>query len=97
MIVEFSADMVETFYNGNHLSNICESILVPVLALGAGKLSKEYGAFRFAADSVDAGAGGMFGRNNFQSKESQQLLDSLKEVVYEFEAPDTAGKSFNIE
>ncbi len=77
MIAEFSADMFETFYNGNRLLNVCESILVPVLTFGAGKLPKEYDAFGFAADSVNAGAGGILGRNNFQSKESQQLLDFL--------------------
>lgn len=98
IIAELGADLVKTFYTGKRFSEITAATPVPVLALGAKKLPKESDALRLAADSIEAGARGIvYGRNVIQSKDPARLLDALKEVVKEFQAPDKVALKYKLD
>lgn len=98
IIAELGADLVKTFYTGKRFSEIINATPIPVLALGAKKLPKESDALKLAALSVEAGAKGIvFGRNVIQSKEPERLLDALKEVVKEFQAPDKMASKYKLD
>jgi len=98
IIAELGADLVKTFYTGKRFSEITAATPVPVLALGAKKLPKESDALRLAADSIEAGARGIvYGRNVIQSKDPARLLDALKEVVKEFQAPDKVAAKYKLD
>jgi DhnA family fructose-bisphosphate aldolase class Ia len=98
IIAELGADLVKTFYTGKGFKEVTRATPVPVLALGAKKLPSECDALRLAADAVEAGARGIvFGRNVIQSKEPQRLLDALKEVVKDFQAPDKVAAKYHLE
>lgn len=97
IIAELGADLVKTFYTGKRFGEITAATPVPVLALGARKLPKECDALKLASDAVDAGARGIvFGRNVIQSKEPARLLDALKEVVKEHQAPDRVAAKYGL-
>jgi DhnA family fructose-bisphosphate aldolase class Ia len=98
IISELGADLVKTFYTGKRFSEIIAATPVPVLALGAKKLPKESDALRLAADSIEAGARGIvYGRNVIQSKDPERLLDALKEVVKDFQAPDKVAAKYKLD
>jgi DhnA family fructose-bisphosphate aldolase class Ia len=98
IIAELGADLVKTFYTGKRFKEITAATPVPVLALGAKKLPKESEALRLAADAVEAGARGIvFGRNVIQSNEPGRLLDALKEVVKDFQAPDKIAAKYKLD
>src|SRR5512142_171293 len=97
IISELGADLVKTFYTGKGFKDIIAATPVPVLALGAKKLPKESDALELAAAAMDAGARGIvFGRNVVQSPEPNRLLDALKEVVKDFQAPDRVAAKYNL-
>jgi DhnA family fructose-bisphosphate aldolase class Ia len=97
IIAELGADLVKTFYTGKRFNEVVAATPVPVLALGAKKLPKESDALKLAAASVEAGARGIvFGRNVIQSHEPERLLDALKEVVKEFQAPDKVAAKYKL-
>ena len=98
IIAELGADLVKTFYTGKRFKEIVAATPVPVLALGAKKLAKERDALKLAAVAVEAGARGIvFGRNVIQSKAPARLLDALKEVVKEFQAPDKVAVKYKLD
>jgi DhnA family fructose-bisphosphate aldolase class Ia len=98
IIAELGADLVKTFYTGKRFKEICAATPVPVLALGAKKLPKESDALKLAAVSVEAGARGIvYGRNVIQSKDPGRLLDALKEVVKDFQAPDKISVKYKLD
>lgn len=98
MIAELGADLVKTFYTGKRFNEVIKATPVPVLALGAKKMPRESDALNLAAEAVEAGARGIvFGRNVIQSKEPQRLLDALKEVVKEYQAPDKVAAKYHID
>jgi DhnA family fructose-bisphosphate aldolase class Ia len=97
IIAELGADLVKTFYTGKRFSEITAATPVPVLALGAKKLPHEKDALQLAAKAIEAGARGIvFGRNVIQSEKPERLLDALKEVVKEFQAPDKVAGKYNL-
>jgi len=98
IIAELGADLVKTFYTGKRFSEITAATPVPVLALGAKKLPHESDALQLAAKAVESGARGIvFGRNIVQSENPARLLDALKEVVKEFQAPDKVAQKYHLE
>lgn len=98
IIAELGADLVKTFYTGKRFNEVIAATPIPVLALGAKKLPKESDALKLAAASIEAGARGIvYGRNVIQSKEPERLLDALKEVVKEFQAPDKVATKYKLE
>lgn len=98
IVAELGADLVKTFYTGKRFEEITSATPVPILALGAKKLPRERDALKLAADSVEAGARGIvFGRNVIQSKEPSRLLDALREVVKESQAPDKAAAKYKLD
>jgi DhnA family fructose-bisphosphate aldolase class Ia len=98
IITELGADLVKTFYTGKGFKDITAATPVPVLALGAKKLPKEHDALILAAAAIEAGARGIvFGRNVIQSQEPARLLDALKEVVKEFQAPDKVASKYKLD
>jgi DhnA family fructose-bisphosphate aldolase class Ia len=98
IIAELGADLVKTFYTGQRFKEITNATPIPILALGAKKLPRESDALKLAADAVVAGARGIvFGRNVIQSKEPGRLLDALKEVVKDFQAPDKTAAKYQLD
>jgi len=98
IIAELGADLVKTFYTGKGFKDVTSATPVPVLALGAKKLPTECAALQLAADAIEAGARGIvFGRNVIQSREPARLLDALKEVVKDFQAPDKVAAKYHLE
>ncbi|MGE5073243.1 MAG: class I fructose-bisphosphate aldolase [Anaerolineae bacterium] len=98
IIAELGADLVKTFYTGKAFKQITAATPVPVLALGAKKLPKECDALELAAAAVEAGARGIvFGRNVIQSSQPDRLLDALKEVVKDFQAPDKVAAKYKLD
>ena len=98
IIAELGADLVKTFYTGKGFKEITAATPVPILALGAKKLPSECDALKLAAAAVEAGARGIvFGRNVIQSQEPARLLDALKEVVKDFQAPDKVGAKYKLD
>jgi DhnA family fructose-bisphosphate aldolase class Ia len=98
IIAELGADLVKTFYTGKGFKDICAATPVPVLALGAKKLPKESDALKLAAVSIEAGARGIvYGRNVIQSSNPGRLLDALKEVVKDFQAPDRIAAKYKLD
>jgi DhnA family fructose-bisphosphate aldolase class Ia len=98
IIAELGADLVKTFYTGKRFNEITAATPVPVLALGAKKLPRESDALKLAAVSVEAGARGIvYGRNVIQSKDPDRLLDALKEVVKDFQAPDKVAAKYKLD
>ncbi len=98
IIAELGADLVKTFYTGKRFSEITAATPVPVLALGAKKLPHEKDALQLAAKAIEAGARGIvFGRNVIQSENPERLLDALKEVVKEFQAPDKVAQKYHLD
>jgi DhnA family fructose-bisphosphate aldolase class Ia len=98
VIAELGADLVKTFYTGRRFAEITAATPVPVLALGARKLPKESDALQLAAVAVEAGARGIvFGRNVIQSKEPGRLLEALKEVVKDSQAPDKVATKYKLD
>jgi DhnA family fructose-bisphosphate aldolase class Ia len=98
IIAELGADLVKTFYTGKRFNEIIAATPVPVLALGAKKLPKESDVLNLAAVSVEAGARGIvYGRNVIQSEHPDRLLEALKEVVKEFQAPDKVAAKYKLD
>src|SRR5512143_2123263 len=98
IISELGADLVKTFYTGAGFKEITAATPVPVLALGAKKLPRESDALKLAFAAVEAGARGIvFGRNVIQSQQPDRLLDALKEVVKEFQAPDKVAAAYKLD
>jgi DhnA family fructose-bisphosphate aldolase class Ia len=98
IIAELGADLVKTFYTGKGFKAITSATPVPVLALGARKLPKESEALNLATAAIEAGARGIvFGRNVIQSREPARLLDALKDVVKEFQAPDKVAAKYKLD
>ncbi len=98
IIAELGADLVKTFYTGKGFKDVTAATPVPVLALGAKKLPRECDALNLAAAAVEAGARGIvFGRNVIQSKEPARLLDALKEVVKDYQAPDRIADKYKLD
>jgi DhnA family fructose-bisphosphate aldolase class Ia len=82
ILAELGADAIKTFYTGERFGEVCQSVGVPVLALGAEKLAREVDALSLAHSAVQAGARGVvFGRNVFQAANSSVFLQALKRVV----------------
>jgi DhnA family fructose-bisphosphate aldolase class Ia len=98
IIAELGADLVKTFYTGKRFKEITAATPVPVLALGAKKLPRESDALKLAAVSMEAGARGIvYGRNVIQSKNPARLLDALKEVVKDYQAPDKIAAKYKLD
>lgn len=92
ILAELGADAIKTFYTGEGFGEICASVGVPVLALGAQKLEREVDALSLAHSAVQAGARGVvFGRNVFQAHNPPVFLRALRRVVQEGLAPIEAA------
>lgn len=94
---ELGADMIKTFYTGDKFSEVIENTPVPVFTIGAEKLSNDLDVLKKAKVSIDAGARGIiFGRNIFMSKNPQNLIKALNEVINDDFNPEDAYKKYDL-
>jgi len=92
IISELGADLIKTFHT-IAFEEVTRSVPVPVLGLGAEKTPTELDALKLAKSEIDTGAKGVvFGRNVLQSRNPQQFLAALCEVVKEGVEPQVAAR-----
>jgi class I fructose-bisphosphate aldolase len=84
--MELGVDIVKTFYTGSTESfNQVVNAAAPALVVAAGgpRLETEADAFQMAHDVVRAGAAGItFGRNIWQSSDTQNMIVAMKHIVH---------------
>jgi len=94
---ELGADSIKTFYTGEKFNEIIDNTPVPVFTIGAEKLSNDLDVLIKAKVSIDAGARGIiFGRNIFMSKNPQNLIKALNEVINDGAEPENIYKKYNL-
>jgi DhnA family fructose-bisphosphate aldolase class Ia len=83
---EHGADFVKSYYTGTpegfrHVINNCP---VPVLIAGGPKMETQQEALQQVADAMSAGASGVvFGRNIWQSGQTQAMIGALRHIIHE--------------
>jgi 3-hydroxy-5-phosphonooxypentane-2,4-dione thiolase len=81
IVAELGADAIKTFFT-ERFSEVCAACPVPVLGLGAEKLSSYVEALRLARRIVEGGGSGVvFGRNAIQFAEPLRRQAALCDVV----------------
>ena len=97
IIAELGADAIKTFYTGDRFNEVCESVPIPVFALGAEKTPLEIDALNLASRAVKAGARGVvFGRNVIQAKDPALFLEGLKRVVKDEADPEDVARDLDL-
>ncbi len=93
IIAELGADLVKTFHTHN-FTEVAEGCPVPILCLGAEKMSTQLQALELAQKIVtDGGKGVVYGRNAIQVPNPVNFQKALCEVVQEgATAADAAAK-----
>jgi class I fructose-bisphosphate aldolase/fructose-bisphosphate aldolase/2-amino-3,7-dideoxy-D-threo-hept-6-ulosonate synthase len=91
MAMELGVDIIKTFYTGSAetFARVVE-IAAPALVVAAGgpRLETDADVLRMAYDVVQAGAAGItFGRNIWQSGDTEGVIQALKRVVHEGALP----------
>jgi DhnA family fructose-bisphosphate aldolase class Ia len=99
LVMELGVDIVKTFYTGaaETFAQVVDAA-APALVVAAGgpRLETEADAFQMAYDVVRAGAAGItFGRNIWQSSDTQRMIVALKHVVHEDGSVAEAVTGFN--
>jgi len=97
MLVELGSDAIKTF-NTVDFGEVCESVPVPVLGLGASKLPTQLDALKLARAEIDSGARGVvFGRNAIQVPDPAAFQAALIDVVRSGADPAAAAKKHGLE
>ena len=87
---EMGAHFVKTYYCDAGFSRVTAGCPVPVVIAGGKKLP-EYDALKMAYLAIDQGAAGVdMGRNVFQCEAPTAMIQAVRAVVHEHEAPDKA-------
>lgn len=82
VMAELGADLIKTVYSGPRFGEIVASTPVPLLVLGAEKMSREEHALQLAFDAARAGAAGIvFGRNIVQSRDPTAFIEAARAVM----------------
>lgn len=84
--VELGADVVKVSYTGDveSFSRVTEACCIPVIIAGGEKMNSTRELLQMVHDSLLAGGGGLsLGRNVFQHKRPQQLMQALRGLVHE--------------
>lgn len=83
---EHGADLIKTYYTGSEeeFRQVIEHCPVPVLIAGGARMNTVEDALAVAYESVRAGgAGVVFGRNIWQSKNPAGMVRALRRIVHE--------------
>jgi len=97
IIAELGAEVIKTFHTRN-FSRVTEAVAVPILALGASKLSKASQALALARRAIDEGARGVvFGRNVLQADDPTRFVTALCQVVKHGADPMIAAEEQGLE
>lgn len=84
--VELGADAVKVPYTGDmeSFARVAESCCIPVIIAGGAKMDSNRDILQMVHDSLRAGGGGIsLGRNVFQHKQPQKLMQALRGLVHE--------------
>jgi putative autoinducer-2 (AI-2) aldolase len=92
---ELGAHYIKTYYIEKDFDTVCASCPVPIVMAG-GKKIPELDALTMAYNAVQQGASGVdMGRNIFQSESPVAMLQAVRAVVHDNEAPAKALDLFN--
>ena len=92
---ELGAHYIKTYYIEKDFDTVCASCPVPIVMAG-GKKIPELDALTMAYNAVQQGASGVdMGRNIFQSESPVAMLQAVRAVVHDNEAPDKALDLYN--
>ena len=92
---ELGAHYIKTYYIDEGFETVTASCPVPIVMAG-GKKIPELDALTMAYNAVQQGASGVdMGRNIFQSEDPVAMIQAVKAVVHENEAPDMAFELYN--
>jgi putative autoinducer-2 (AI-2) aldolase len=87
---ELGAHYIKTYYIDEGFETVTASCPVPIVMAG-GKKIPEMDALTMAFNAVQQGASGVdMGRNIFQSEDPVAMIQAVKAVVHDDEAPDKA-------
>ncbi|MBA7509788.1 3-hydroxy-5-phosphonooxypentane-2,4-dione thiolase [subsurface metagenome] len=93
ILCELGADMIKTFYTDERFGEITSSVPIPIFILGSKKLSKEIDALKLVENAIRNGARGIaFGRNIFQAKNPNKMIDAFKAIIKEGKSAEEALK-----
>lgn len=82
ILCELGADMIKTFYTDERFDEITSSVPIPIFILGSKKMPHEIDALKLVEDSNKNGARGIaFGRNIFQSKDPNKMIDAFQAII----------------
>src|SRR5210317_1769832 len=92
---ELGAHYVKTYYIPKGFESVTASCPVPIVMAG-GKKIPEIEALTMAYNAVQQGASGVdMGRNIFQSEDPVAMIQAVKAVVHDNEAPEKAFDLYN--
>ena len=83
---EHGADIIKSYYTGSQegFHNVVRNCPVPVLIAGGPKMETQQEALQQVADAMSAGASGIvFGRNIWQSGQTQAMIGALRHIIHE--------------
>lgn len=82
VMAELGADLIKTFFTGEHFDEIVQNTPVPIFTIGAERLDSDLDVLNKAYDSITKGAKGIiFGRNIFMAEDPENLIKALNDVI----------------
>ena len=83
--------MIKTFYTDERFDEITSSVPLPIFILGSKKLPREIDALKLVEDANKKGARGIaFGRNIFQAKDPNKMIDVFQAIIKKGASADEA-------
>lgn len=92
---ESGADIVKTLYTGDidSFSKVVKSTPVPVVIAGGPKAKTDNDVLKMTQDAMKAGAKGVtYGRNIFEHKSPQKMVQALAAIIFKKESAKEAAK-----
>jgi len=97
IMAELGADLIKTFYTGNKFKEVVKNTPVPIFTIGAEKLTTDLEVLEKAYSSIEEGARGIiFGRNIFMSKNPNEIVKALNEVINNKTIPKVIAKKYDL-
>ena len=88
--LENGAHVIKTYFCEPDFEQVTHSVPVPIVIAGGKKLP-ELDALKMARKAIDQGAAGVdMGRNIFQAEDPVAMIQAVRAVVHDGEAPDKA-------
>ena len=95
IVAELGAHFVKTYFLEDGFEKVVNGCPVPLVIAG-GKKIPELDALTMAYKAVDQGAAGVdMGRNIFQSDDPVAMIQAVRSIVHDNEAPDKAYELYN--